>query len=92
MEQLKCIDGVKSSSLAHERADYLSCVCFQNKGMDEADAEGADHTNRHRQRYEAPGPGEVKLQRGMSWAKMSATGLCIKHRQLLFSSRLHTVT
>lgn len=29
--------------------------------MDGADAEGVDHANRHRQRYEAPGTGEVNV-------------------------------
>lgn len=29
--------------------------------MDGADGEGVDHANRHHQRYEAPGPGEVDV-------------------------------
>lgn len=29
--------------------------------MDGADAEGVDHANRHCQRYEAPGTGEVNV-------------------------------
>lgn len=29
--------------------------------MDGADAEGVDHADRHRQRYEAPGTGKVNI-------------------------------
>lgn len=61
--------------------------------MDGADAEGVDRAHRHRQRYAAPGTGEVNvsLQRAMSSGRKPATVLCIKHVQLLFCSALHMV-